>query len=201
MPTTPFRGVRISWLMVARNDALALDASRAASREATSSLVRSATRSSKCSLASCNAAACCFNSARLLVSSSALPRSALASVCTSVRRALFCNSGTSPLPSCCVASAKLRKLRVKRYASQIARTAARAMANATIAIVFSMAFLVCAVKSLSGTATTRRQRKPSISPNGCAVTMSVSSPKAMRRKEAVSAPDWENADVLATNAA
>ena len=44
MPTTPCKGVRISWLITARNPALALTAASASSREAASSAVRRSTR-------------------------------------------------------------------------------------------------------------------------------------------------------------
>ena len=48
MPITPFIGVRISWLMLARNADFSLDASSAASRAAASSCSRSARSSSSC---------------------------------------------------------------------------------------------------------------------------------------------------------
>ena len=57
MPSTPFSGVRTSWLMLARNSDLARVAASAAFVALSSSMVRSATRRSSVSWASCRSSA------------------------------------------------------------------------------------------------------------------------------------------------
>ena len=52
MPTTPFIGVRISWLIAARNADFARFACSASSRAWVSSAVRAATRASRSALSS-----------------------------------------------------------------------------------------------------------------------------------------------------
>ncbi len=60
MPITPFMGVRISWLIAARNTLLARLAASAASRACCSSSVRSATRRSRSALATRTCASASF---------------------------------------------------------------------------------------------------------------------------------------------
>ncbi len=86
MPTTPFSGVRISWLMVARKAALARAAASASSRDAASSAVRRCTRASRVSLASRRAWASARTWARNACSCSALSCSTCDSCCTSRMR-------------------------------------------------------------------------------------------------------------------
>ena len=166
MPTTPLSGVRISWLMVARNAALALAACSASSRDSSSCCVRSATRSSKCSLAASKACFCASIAARLVWISCALVAIVRESWRTSMMRASDCTAGTCPRPICKAACISVLKRCDNRQASRAASNAPKP----TIAAIKIKAFckLSCTSleKSSSGAATINVKGKPRCSAKG-----------------------------------